>query len=147
MGLPVPLELPTPTGLGQVVDTPPVRAVVLPTEVYSSGALFRVRIEHHDPPAAVAEEPAQALIVYPGHEENAVRMLAGADPDLAARALTVVTGATNGPLRWDLEFWWPREQWADVPTPRLSWPVAGLDVAIEITQRELEAAADSPPGG
>jgi hypothetical protein len=138
MGLPVPLELPTPVGAGQLIDATPVHAVVHPAEVYSSGALLRVRIEHQQTPDSVAENPALVLLAYPGQEDTAVQVFAG--DGLEGRALRVVAGSSNGPSRWDLEFWWPRERWADAQAPRLSWPVAGLDIVLDVSRGDLEAA-------
>ena len=137
---PVPLELPRIASAGQVVDIPPLRAVVLPIEVYSTGALVRIRVQHTELPNNVHAEPDRVWLTSFGAGDYAVRIVQG--KGLSTSTLDLVSGRPSGPDRWDLEFWWPRDLWRTADTARLRWRVAGLELPLRVSAQDLETAHD-----
>ncbi|WP_028935365.1 hypothetical protein [Pseudonocardia spinosispora] len=137
---PVPLEeAPRTVGARQVVDTPPLHLVLLPIEVYSTGALVRVRVQHTELPDQLRDQPERVWIPSPDGQGHALQILVG--EGLRGHALSVVSGYNHGPSRWDVEFWLPKKDWSAAPTAWLIWPVTSLRLPLELSTHDLEAAA------
>lgn len=140
---PVPLELPRIAGAGTVLDAPPLRVVVLPIEVYSTGALVRTRVQHTELPDDVLAHPDRVWLTFPRSGDYGVRIVLGTG--IRTSSLDLVSGRPSGPGRWDLEFWLDKYSWGSVATARLKWLVAGLDLPLPVSTDDLETALDRPP--
>lgn len=134
-------------GTVQTLRTATATVVVMPAEVYSSGVLIRVRAQLSELPDDLAENPGFALVVMPGRERSALTGSTESGTPTGARSVSSASGRTDGPRRWDVEYWLPRAAFVEAP-PRLRWPVVGLDEGLhELTTDRLTAAADAARPG
>lgn len=136
----LPMEIPTNVGSALVVRGGQAMAIVMPLEVYTTGALIRVRAYYPQPPAELVRNPGLALVHMPGKEAFSFSMSLGASR-LPGRRVDAVRGQTDGPGRWDIEFWWERAKWSSGDL-LLEWPVAELQKAIAVQCEEMHEAVD-----
>ncbi|MDN5920758.1 MAG: hypothetical protein L0I76_37595 [Pseudonocardia sp.] len=142
-GKSAPLEIPTLVGQAQTLRAATATVLVMPVEVYSTGVLVRVRAQLSELPDELADNPGYALVAMPGHERAALSVSTAGNTTAGARSVSSASGRSDGPRRWDVEFWLPRVAFDEAPL-NIRWPVVGLDAQLpDLTTDRLTAAADT----
>jgi hypothetical protein len=143
MSIHLPMEVPATVGTGARHDRPGGRVIVLPVEVHRTGALVRARAQLFDPPPELLANPGAVLVALPG-SERMLLSLSLLGRRLGGRRVDAAGGRADGPARWDVEFWWPVEDWHLGPV-ELQWPIIGLRTALNERAADLVAAAQHLP--
>jgi hypothetical protein len=132
-------EIPATVGATRTVSTPLGEVEVAPVKVFSTGAIVEVHAELSATPAELLTSPDQVLTPSPGHHEYALTLRTRASGPGAGKPQPLDATGERHPHHWDLAFWVPRAAWSD-SVPRLVWPVARLDVPLDLHGPELEKA-------
>lgn len=141
-GKSAPLEIPVVLGEARPLRTTTVTVLVMPPEVYTTGVLIRVRAQVSTLPDDLSKNPGHVLVAMPGHERSALTVATTDGTTAGARSLSSVGGRSDGPHRWDVEFWLPRVLFDEAPV-RVRWPLFDLDEQLaDLTSERLTAAAD-----
>jgi hypothetical protein len=135
-------EIPATVGAARTITTRQGEVDIAPVEVYSTGALIEVRAELPVTPAALLAHPEQVFCPAPTHGPYALTLWTKPAPsghELTARTDPQGTPGTR-PHHWTLAFWFPRAAWTDT-APHLVWPIAQLDIPLDLTDNILDHAA------
>ena len=132
-------EIPALVGTPRTVTTPLSEVEVGQVKVFSTGAIVEVHAELTATPTELLARPDQVLKPSPDHDEYALTLRTRASGPGAGASQPLNASGEHHPHHWDLAFWIPRAAWSD-SAPRLVWPVAQLDIPLELNGLELEKA-------
>lgn len=142
-------EDPTLLGEPRTVSTALGEVEIAAVKVYSSGALVEVHARLTAAPGRLLARPDQVLGTGTQHSEFALTLRNKASGAGIGTSRPLGLGRGFRPLdpepgtrphHWDLAFWVPRAAWPD-SAPHLVWPVAHLDVPLQLNRVELTRAA------
>ncbi|HTK65979.1 MAG TPA: hypothetical protein VL595_26600 [Pseudonocardia sp.] len=132
-------EVPVVVGIPHILSTQFGEVEIAPVKVFSTGAMVEVRAELIATPTDLLARPEQVLAPTPEHRDYGLTLRtrsAGLDD---TRPQSADTSGEHHPHQWNVSFWVPRAAWAD-SAPRLVWPVAHLDMPLELNDVEMEKA-------
>ena len=132
-------EIPALVGTPRTVSTPLGEVKVGQVKVFSTGAIVEVHAELTATPTELLARPDQVLKPSPEHDEYALTLRTRASGPGAGALRPLNATGEHHPHHWDLAFWVPRAAW-NGSAPRLVWPVAHLDMPLELNGLELEKA-------
>ena len=131
-------EVPAVVGVPHTFSTSVGVVEIAPIKVFSTGAMVDVHAELTATPTDLLARPEQILTPSPGHADYALtlhtRMLG-----TAPSPQPIDPTAEHHEHQWNVTFWVPRAAWSD-SAPRLVWPVAHLDMPLELSDAEMEKA-------
>jgi hypothetical protein len=131
-------EVPATVGVPHTVASPFGELEIDPIKVFSTGAVVDVHAELTATPTDLLARPELVLTPSPEHADYALTLHTRA-PLASTPPQPVDTSAEHHPHQWNVSFWVPRAAWSD-SAPRLVWPVAHLDMALELSDAEMEKA-------
>lgn len=132
-------EVPATVGSAHTLSTPLGEVEIAPIKVFSTGAMVDVRAELTDTPADLLTRPEQVLVPSPAHSDYAMTLHTRSSQAGLDRPQPLDLSGEHHPHQWNVTFWVPRAAWAD-SAPRLVWPVARLDVPLDVSDAEMEKA-------
>lgn len=132
-------EVPATVGLPRTLSTQFGMVAIAPVKVFSTGAMVEVRAELAATPADLLTRPEQVLAPTPGHTEYALTLHTRTTATDTSWPQPTDAGVERHPHQWNVVFWVPRAAWSE-SAPRLVWPVAHLDMPLELNDVELEKA-------
>jgi hypothetical protein len=132
-------EVPALVGMPHSLSTQFGEVEVAPVKVFSTGAMVEVRAELTSTPTDLLARPEEVLAPSPEHRDYALTLHTRTTAADAAPFHPTDTAGEHHPHQWNVSFWVPRAAWSD-SAPRLVWPVAHLDMPLELNHVELEKA-------
>lgn len=132
-------EIPAAVGATRTVSTPLGEIEVAPVKVFSTGAIVEVHAELSATPTGLLANPDQVLTPSPEHREYALTLRTRAFGAAVGPPQPLDATGERHPHHWDLSFWLPRAAWAD-STARLVWPIAHLDMPLQLSGVDMEKA-------
>ena len=132
-------EVPAMVGVTHVVSTPVGEVEIAPIKVFSTGAMVDVHAELTATPTDLLARPEQILAPSPGHPDYALTLHTRTSRTGTNPPLPIDPSTEHHEHQWNVTFWVPRAAWSD-SAPRLVWPVAHLDMPLELSDAEMEKA-------
>lgn len=132
-------EVPAVVGSPHILSTQFGEVEVAPVKVFSTGAMVEVRAELIATPTDLLTRPEQVINPTPEHRDYALTLHTRDTGGDDTRPRSADVGGENHPHQWNVSFWVPRAAWSG-SAPRLVWPVAHLDMPLELNDVEMEKA-------
>ncbi|HEY9417238.1 MAG TPA: hypothetical protein VIQ30_20965 [Pseudonocardia sp.] len=131
-------EVPATVGIPHTLSTPLGVVEIGPIKVFSTGAIVDVHAELTTTPDDLLASPEQVLAPAPEHADYAMTLHTRTPPTASTPPLPVDFNSEPHPHQWRVSFWVPRAAWSE--SPRLVWPVAHLDMPLQLSDAEMEKA-------
>ena len=132
-------EVPAVVGSPHSLTTALGQVQIAPIKVFSTGAMVEVHAELDATPTDLLTRPEQVLTPSAEHPEYALTLHTRTSGTAATQPGPADFSGEAHPHQWNVTFWVPRAAWAE-SAPRLVWPVAHLDMPLDISDVEMEKA-------